>query len=118
MKIFLATLYLFALTLSPTATNHPGFESYNPARIEWLRLEAQADLREDYTKNRGFSLGIADSGPETLTIYVRYDSDVDRTEMNKDIDAARKVIEMSAKSYEWDGWLRIKEDVAPFEHKP
>jgi hypothetical protein len=62
VKLFLATLYVFALTLAPTVTKHPGIEGYTPTRTEWLSVRAQADLREDYTKERGFSLAVAKSG--------------------------------------------------------
>ena len=44
-------------------------------------------------------------------IYARYLPDVNRTVMNISIDSARKVIEITAKSYGWDGWLKIREDV-------
>jgi hypothetical protein len=42
---------------------------------------------------------------------VRYLRDVEREVMNTHIDSAREVIKITAKSYGWDKWLKIREDI-------
>jgi len=59
----------------------------------------------------GFQLEITSPDPETILIYVRYLADVDRQAMNIVIDADRKVIKITARSYGWDKWLKIREDI-------
>ncbi len=70
-------------------------------------------MRTDGLYTEGYVLEITSSDPETIVIYVRYMPNVNREAMNVGIDAARKVIGITAKSYGWDGWLRVREDVQP-----
>ena len=60
-----------------------------------------------------FFLQITSPNPETILIYVRYLPTVNREVMNTYIDAAREVIKITAKSYGWDKWLKIREDIHP-----
>jgi hypothetical protein len=92
-------------------TAHPGAERFTPTRIDWLTTALQADLREDITNEHPFLLAITHSDSETILIYVRYRPDVDPRNMNLEIETARKVIQMTAKSYGWDSWLKVREDV-------
>jgi hypothetical protein len=50
-------------------------------------------------------------------IYVRYSSNVDRAIMNKSIDTAHYVIDTTVKSYGWQDWVKVKEDVAMVKAK-
>src|SRR2546425_564385 len=87
---------------------HPGAEPYIPTRIDWLTTTLQASLRTEESK---FTLNIANSDSETILILVRYRPDVDREIMNLSVDAARQVIRITAKSYGWNGWLKVREDI-------
>lgn len=89
----------------------PGAEPYIPTRIDWLTTTLQASLREDAIDADGFALQITSPSSDTILIYVRYTPNVDRARMNLDIDTARKVIDITAKSYGWDTWLKVREDV-------
>jgi hypothetical protein len=89
----------------------PGAQLYTPTRIDWLTTTLQASLRDSELETNRFQLEITSPDSETILIYVRYLPDVNRTIMNMSIDTARKVIEMTAKSYGWDGWLKVREDV-------
>jgi hypothetical protein len=44
-------------------------------------------------------------------IFVRYLPTVNRKIMNIVIESAREVINITARSYGWDKWLKIKEDI-------
>jgi len=44
-------------------------------------------------------------------IYVRYLPTVNRQVMNIALDATRKVIDITAKNYGWDSWLKVREDI-------
>jgi hypothetical protein len=64
-----------------------------------------------------FVLSITDPDSETIVIYVRYFSNVERTIMNKSIDTAHHVIDATVKSYGWQDWVKVKEDVAMVKAK-
>lgn len=89
----------------------PGAERYTPTRIEWLTTVLQASLRADKIQEEGFVLVITSPDSETILIYVRYVPEVNRQVMNIGIEAAREVIKITAKSYGWDKWLKVKEDI-------
>lgn len=91
--------------------NSPGLESFVPTRIDWLVTSLQASLRHDPTKEKNYTLDITASDPETVVIQVRYPPTVDRKVMNMAIDAARKVINIRARTYGWDSWVKISEEV-------
>lgn len=63
------------------------------------------------TDENKFTLQITSPDSETILIYVRYLPNVNREVMNIHIDAARKVIRITAKSYGWDSWLKVREDI-------
>ena len=90
---------------------HPGLKPFIPTRIDWLSTTLQASLRQDLTLENGFTLGITTPDPGTILIYVRYLPTVNREAMNITIDSVREVIGIVVKSYGWEKWLRIKEDV-------
>ena len=90
---------------------HPGAEPYIPTRIEWLTTTLQASLREDELETERFQLQITSPDSETILIYVRYLPDVNREVMNLAIDGARKVIQITAKGYGWDSWVKVREDI-------
>ena len=96
---------------SQTMQEKPGLQPYIPNRIEWLALVCNDQLRQDMNSDQNFSLNVFNSDHETLQIFVRYFANVDREIMNKSIDTARKVIELTAKSYGWEKWVKIKERV-------
>jgi hypothetical protein len=88
-----------------------GSEPFVPTRIDWLTTTLQASLRTDATETEGYDLEITSPDPETILIYVRYSPTVNRQAMNITLDAARKVIDITAKSYGWDSWLKVREDI-------
>ena len=106
------TVLLFAFAnAQPQKAFHPGAELYTPTRIDWLTTTLQASLRDEQLDTKRFLLQIASPDSETIMIYVRYFPDVNREAMNVTIDSARKVIQITAKSYGWDKWVKIREDV-------
>ncbi len=88
------------LGAQPSRTK-PGLEPYTPTRVEWLALVVNSQVRQDITQENPFTLAVVNSDHETLLIYVRYQSTVDRRIMNMSIDTARKVIAITAKGYGW-----------------
>jgi hypothetical protein len=94
-----------------------GSRAFHTTRIDWLTTTLQAALRESATQENGFDLEITDPDSETVLIYVRYAPDVNRTIMNMSIETAHKVIESTVKSYGWQDWVKVKEDVAIFKSK-
>lgn len=98
-------------TLAQSLQNKPGLEPYIPNRIEWLALLLNSDLRRDFSAESPFSLNIVNSDHETILIFVRYDRNVDRRIMNMSIETAREVAQITAKSYGWSNWVKIKERV-------
>ena len=98
----------------------PGLQPFTPTRIDWLVTTLQASLRDDEMQTTNFQLLITSPDPETILIYVRYLPDVNRAVMNSEIDTARQVIQITAKSYGWDKWVKVREDVqfAKLDNQP
>ena len=91
--------------------NQPGITPHTPTKIEWLALAANSQLRQDSSADRPFSLSVVQVDHETLLIVVRYHPTVNREMMNRTIDTAREVIMITAQSYGWDKWVKIRERV-------
>lgn len=91
--------------------NQPGITPYTPTKIEWLALAVNSQLRQDSSTDRLFSLSIVQVDHETLLIVVRYQPTANRENMNRTIDTARELIMVTAKSYGWDKWIKIRERV-------
>jgi hypothetical protein len=106
-----ASVSLFVFANAQSQKLSPGAQPFVPTRIDWLTTTLQASLRDDQMQTTGFQLQITSPNSETVLIYVRYLPDVNREVMNTNIDAARQVIQITAKSYGWDKWVKIREDV-------
>ena len=96
---------------APAEQSHPGAEPFPPTRIDWLTTTLEANLRTEFVSDLHFVLHVTSPDSETIVIYVRYLPDVDRESMNLFIESAHKVIQITAKSYGWDSWLKVKEDI-------
>lgn len=101
----------------PQTPSRPGLTPYTPTRIEWLALAVNSQLRQDASADFPFSLSVVQSDHETLLIFVRYHTTVNREIMNRTIDTAREVITSTAKSYGWDNWVKIRERVELYPSK-
>jgi hypothetical protein len=97
--------------------NRPGLTPYTPTKIEWLALVVNSQLRQDASADVPFSLSVVQSDHETLVIFVRYHPTVNREIMNRTIETAREVIKSTAKSYGWDKWVTIREQVEMYPPK-
>ena len=93
------------------APNRPGLTPYTPTKIEWLALAVNSQLRQDASGDSPFFLSVVQVDHETLLIFVRYYSTVNREIMNSTINTAREVIMITAKSYGWDKWVKIREQI-------
>jgi len=106
-----AFVSIFGFAYAQSQRLSPGAEPFTPTRIDWLTTTLQASLREDVLQTDGYQLLITSPDSETILIYVRYMPDVNGRVMNLSIDTARKVIQITAKSYGWDKWVKIREDI-------
>jgi|GEM_PF-3545962 len=90
---------------------------YVPTRIEWLALVSQASLRHSAATGpySAYDLGIVNKDGTTIVIYVRYLPTVDREVLNKAVETAKTALQIRAKGYGWDSWLKIEEDVKAFD---
>lgn len=104
-------LFLHGAFAQQQGPSRPGLQSYTPNRIEWLALILEAQLRQDATVDSPFSLHVVNSDHETILIFVRYQPNADREIMNMAVDTAREVTQMTAKSYGWSSWVKIKERI-------
>jgi hypothetical protein len=117
-KWIVALLLLSSLLVATTAgfaqekrPLRPGAEPYIPTRIDWLTTVLQASLRTERLQEDGYNLQITYLDSETVLIYVRYLPTVNREIMNNGIETAREVIQITAKGYGWDKWLKVREDI-------
>lgn len=107
--VFLLPVVSFAIEQETPI--RPGLTQYTPTQIEWLALIMNSQLREHPSIESPYSLDIVQMDHETLLIFVRYHPTVNREIMNRSINTAREVIMMTAKSYGWNNWVKIRERV-------
>lgn len=89
-----------------------GMKDYIPTCVEWLAVELNAMYRTDMHGLDGYLLFFIPREKEnTILIFVRYTRQTNREAMNIGIDAARKVIEITAKGRGWNSWLKVKEKI-------
>ncbi len=117
LSLIMASVFLVVTTgiAQQKSPSHPGAEPYTPSRIEWLATVLQANLRTERLTEDGFTLNIVMQDQETISIYVRYLPTVNREIMNIGIESARYVIQITAKSYGWDKWLKVKENIQMYQ---
>jgi hypothetical protein len=96
---------------SQTQKLSPGLPPFTPTRIDWLTTTLQASLRDEALDTNGYTLQITSPDPETILIYVRYRASVNREAMNISIDTAREVIQITANSYGWENWVKVRENI-------
>lgn len=111
MRFAIALLVFAAASADAQQIGYPGEQPFTPTRMDWLVTTLQADLRYDGIDRDGYLLRITSPDPQTVLIYVRYLPNANREAMNITINAARQVIDITAKRYGWQSWLRIQEDV-------
>ncbi len=109
-KGLVAALFLIGATQVATALE--GSKPYTPTKLEWFAVEMNAGGRTELSQANGFSLDFVPiENEDAILIFVRYFPTVNREAMNMAIDRARQVIAIRAKSYRWNNWLRVKEDI-------
>jgi hypothetical protein len=91
--------------------NRPGLTPYTPTKIEWLALDVRSQLQQNVSADSLFSLSVVHVDDETLLIVVRYPPTVNREMMSSAVDSARRIIMTTAKSYGWENWVKIREQV-------
>jgi hypothetical protein len=91
--------------------NRPGLTPYTPTKIEWLALDVRSQLQQNVSADSLFSLSVVHVDHETLLIVVRYPPTVNREIMSSAVDSARRIIMTTAKSYGWENWVKIREQV-------
>lgn len=97
--------------------NRAGLAPYTPTQIEWLALIVNSYLRHEATADNPYDLSVVQEDHETLLIVVRYHPTLNREMMNGIIDSAREAIRSRAKSYGWDKWIKIRENVGMYPPK-
>ena len=116
------------ITVPATAQQHPGYAPYTPSRIQWLELQAKVTWNHNITADEPYSMSIVATGPETLTIRVRYNPALDqggagdrgmllqatRNGMMAMIAGAKSSIQELAKASGWN-WLKVQEDVKNYK---
>lgn len=102
----------------PQAPKRPGLTPYTPTSIEWLALAVNAQLQEQPSGDRSYSLHVVEADSETLAIVVRHQPGANRELMTRSIGTARQVIMTTARRHGWDAWVKIQERVELSPAKP
>jgi len=55
------------------------------------------------------------SRDNSIVIIVRHYEDLDRRELDQAIQNSRRIVQNVSRSYGWDSWVSIVEDVKPYE---
>lgn len=98
------------LTLAQTEqAEKPGAQAYSPSRLDWLATNLSAYYRKSMAAD-GYSIDYLPVGEEdAILILVRAYPQADAQAMQKDILAAHKLVTITAHSYGWDGWVKVKD---------
>ena len=92
--------------------NRPGLTPYTSTKIEWLALDVRSRLQQDSSAaDRSFFLTVVHVDHETLLISVRYLPTANREMMKSAIKSARELIMTTEKSYGWENWVKIREQI-------
>jgi len=108
---------LVSVSVAEDQTNRPGLVSYTPTRIEWLALKVNSIANRRISTDFPYNLDIIETDHETLLIrvvYYPYPS-ANRQVINLEIDSAREVITSMAKSYGWEKWIKVREEVVMYQ---
>ncbi|MDO8207789.1 MAG: hypothetical protein Q7T38_08220 [Gallionella sp.] len=109
--VALLASFLLTTALAQPTQSKPGLQPYVPNRIEWLALVLNSQLRQDATVDSPFSLSVVNTDHETILIFVCYQPNVDREILNMAVETAREVTQITAKSYGWVKWVKVKERI-------
>jgi hypothetical protein len=89
-----------------------GAKPYTPTRLEWLAVELNARMREDFGPDRDYALSfVADSKHDTIVILASYLPSVNREAMRVTINYARKAVSLLSDYRGWSSWLKVREQV-------
>jgi hypothetical protein len=87
--------------------NQPGLEKYILNKIDLLALELQS-ASHSHLGNRKHYISYISKHPNTILILIAHTRDVNRENMNADVETARKIIKINSEQKGWK-WVKIKE---------
>jgi len=91
----------------------PGAQPYVPTKIQWLCLDLNAESADELTDeskySKHFTYSAAD--PNTVIVFVRYLPDMDRELLNTVVNNAKEIVRLKSRSYGWEDWVKVSEDV-------
>jgi len=113
VRICAALLLSFYLQAGYAQSQAPklGLQTYTPTRIEWLTVMLNSLFRKDLSTDSLFTLHFASQGADTLVVKVSFHPDTNRQLVNLTTQMAREGAERTIKSYGWDSWARVIEQV-------
>jgi hypothetical protein len=116
-SIFAVAVLIARIARSVDAPKLPGSEPYTATRLEWLAMEMNSVLGHTVNSDLPFNLTFLPiEGRDAIRISVRYGAHVPAGELQSVVKSARDTMEVTARAHGWDTWLKIEEDVKPFEH--
>ena len=119
--VYVCALAFVLLTFITSAQNRQlpeGARPYSPTRLQWLALNMEAQMGQNFSMGEGYSMDFVGLAAEnTILLYVRYLPSVNREIMNGSIENAKNVISIAAKGEGWSSWLKIREDVKMVDQK-
>lgn len=94
-----------------------GGKRYTPKRIEWLTFMASSIMPSVTLNNYGIDYQCLPSNDSnnTIFLYIRYYSDLDKTMVDDFLEATKKAIMTLAESYGWDSWVKFEVVMDPQE---
>lgn len=109
--LFFAILATYVTTANSQKDGNFGSQSYTPSRVEWLTVVLNSSLRKDITADSLFAINFVSQGADTILMKVAYSPDTDRKLLNLTTQMARDGANSVIKSYGWEKWFRIVEQV-------
>ncbi len=81
----------------------PGFEKYIPTRLEWLayQLNTFAPYLDVDSGTKISKVYVPSGDGKTIILIIRYSKDIDKVDLEKFEDRAKRTVTEFAETYNW-----------------
>lgn len=124
-KLFVVGLVLFlcGMLFSLFSTSYrevkaetsPGMDKYTPTKLEWAAVELNAYFRDKFAEGsffvkQKFEVSYRAKTPDTIIVRCAYSANMSRPDLNKLVEALKKMVSNYASRKGFGDWLKVEEE--------
>lgn len=93
----------------------PGFEKYIPTRLEWLayQLNSFGPYLDAKWGSEISKVYVPSGDGKTIVLTIRHSRDIDKDNLEKFEDIAKRTVTEFAETYNWQSWVKVRVDCKP-----